>query len=64
MTATPEIDLTIRLTEAPGAPEHVFRLEAAGGALAEGCTLRRGHRLPPPAGRRVRGRRGPRSGGW
>ncbi len=34
-----EIDLTIRLTEAPGAPEYVFRLEASGGALAEGCTL-------------------------
>jgi len=40
MTATrPEIDLTIRLTEAPGAPEYVFRLEASGGALAGGCTL-------------------------
>ncbi|HSL38230.1 MAG TPA: serine protease inhibitor [Arthrobacter sp.] len=39
MTATHEIDLTVRLTEAPGAPEHVFRLAASGGALAEGCTL-------------------------
>ncbi|MDZ4093065.1 MAG: serine protease inhibitor [Arthrobacter sp.] len=40
MTATRhEIDLTVRLTEAPGAPEHVFRLEASGGTLAEGCTL-------------------------
>ena len=40
MTATrPEIDLTIRLTEAPGAPEYVVRLEASGGALAGGCTL-------------------------
>lgn len=34
-----EIDLTVRLTEAPGAPEYVFRLTASGGALAEGCTL-------------------------
>ena len=34
-----DIDLTIRLTEAPGAPEYVFRLTASGGALAEGCTL-------------------------
>ena len=34
-----EIDLTIHLTEAPGAPEYVFRLSASGGALAEGCTL-------------------------
>ena len=45
MTATQDshsrhdIHLTIRLTEAPGAKEHVFRLEARGGALAEGCTL-------------------------
>lgn len=35
----PEIDLTIRLTEAPGAAEYVFRLTASGGDLAEGCTL-------------------------
>ncbi|WP_160668089.1 serine protease inhibitor [Pseudarthrobacter sp. ATCC 49987] len=34
-----EIDLTVRLTEAPGAPEYVFRLAASGGAPAEGCTL-------------------------
>ena len=34
-----EIDLTVRLTEAPEAPEYVFRLAASGGALAEGCTL-------------------------
>lgn len=34
-----EIDLTVRLTEAPDAPEYVFRLAASGGALAEGCTL-------------------------
>ncbi|MET1021306.1 MAG: serine protease inhibitor [Arthrobacter sp.] len=45
MTAAPgsrrrhEIDLTIRLTEAPEAPEYVFRLAASGGALAEECTL-------------------------
>jgi hypothetical protein len=39
MTATLEIDLTIRLTESPGAPEHVFRLAASGGTLAGGCTL-------------------------
>jgi len=34
-----EIDLTIHLTETPGATEYVFRLAASGGALAEGCTL-------------------------
>ncbi|HSN37973.1 MAG TPA: serine protease inhibitor [Arthrobacter sp.] len=34
-----EIELTVRLTESPGAPEHVFRLAASGDALAEGCTL-------------------------
>ena len=34
-----EVELTVRLTEAPGAPEYVFRLEANGGILAEGCTL-------------------------
>ena len=34
-----DIDLTIRLTEAPGAPEYVFRLEASDGSLAPGCTL-------------------------
>ena len=34
-----EIDLTIRLTEAPDTPEYVFRLTASGGVLAEGCTL-------------------------
>ena len=34
-----EIDLTVRLTEAPGAPEYVFRLEASGSSLAGGCTL-------------------------
>lgn len=39
MTATDEIDLTVRLTESPGAPERVFRLAASGGALAEGCNL-------------------------
>ena len=45
MTAThdshtrPEIDLTIRLTEVPGAPERVFRLEASGGDLAGVCSL-------------------------
>ena len=45
MTASPdspsrhEIDLTIRLTEAPGAPEQVFRFAASGGSPAAGCTL-------------------------
>ncbi|MDR7084593.1 aminoglycoside phosphotransferase (APT) family kinase protein [Arthrobacter ginsengisoli] len=44
MTATQnshhhDIDLTVRLTEAPGAPEYVFKLEASGGSLAGGCTL-------------------------
>ena len=34
-----EVELTVRLTEAPGAPEYVFRLEASGGTLAEGCSL-------------------------
>ncbi|MGP4031089.1 serine protease inhibitor [Pseudarthrobacter sp. 1C304] len=37
--AGPDIDLTVRLTEAPGAPEHVFRLAASGGTLAAECTL-------------------------
>ncbi|XAS64461.1 serine protease inhibitor [Pseudarthrobacter sp. So.54] len=45
MTATHErrssddIDLTIRLTEAPGATEYLFQLAASGGTLAGGCTL-------------------------
>ncbi len=34
-----EIDLTVRLTEAPGAPEHVFQLSASDGVLAAGSTL-------------------------
>ena len=35
----PDVDLTIRLTEAPGAPEFSFRLLAVGGAVGEGSTL-------------------------
>ncbi len=34
-----DVDLTIRLTESPGAPEHSFRLVADGGAPAAACTL-------------------------
>ncbi|MEC5192745.1 MULTISPECIES: serine protease inhibitor [unclassified Arthrobacter] len=45
MTATHErrssddINLTIRLTEAPGSPEYLFQLAASDGTLAGGCTL-------------------------
>jgi hypothetical protein len=35
----PDIDLTIRLTEAPGGPQHTFRLEASGGTPGAGSTL-------------------------
>ncbi|KRE81647.1 hypothetical protein [Arthrobacter sp. Soil763] len=34
-----DVDLTIRLTEAPGAPEYSFRLVADGGMPAEASTL-------------------------
>ena len=34
-----QIDLAIRLTEAPGGPEYTFRLRAVDGALSAGCTL-------------------------
>lgn len=34
-----EVDLTVRLTEAPGAPEYSFRLIADGGVPGAGCTL-------------------------
>lgn len=34
-----DVDLTIRLTEAPGAPESTFRLEASGGAVSSASTL-------------------------
>ncbi|MET4095429.1 serine protease inhibitor [Arthrobacter sp. UYCu712] len=34
-----DVDLTIRLTESPGAPEYSFRLEASGGAATAGSTL-------------------------
>ena len=34
-----DIDLTIRLTEAPGAPEYTFRLEAGDGAPSAASTL-------------------------
>ena len=50
MTAPPDphrqhdVELTIRLTEAPGAPEYTFRLEATDGAVAASSTL------PDPAG--------------
>jgi aminoglycoside phosphotransferase (APT) family kinase protein len=39
-----EVDLTIRLIEAPGAPEYTFRLEADGGSASPASTL------PDPAG--------------
>ena len=45
MTATHErhshhdIDLTVRLTEAPEAPEYTFRLAADGGSVAPASTL-------------------------
>jgi aminoglycoside phosphotransferase (APT) family kinase protein len=34
-----DVDLTIRLTEAPGAPVHTFRLEADGGTVSPASTL-------------------------
>lgn len=34
-----DVDLTIRLTESPGAPERTFRLQASGGAVRAGSTL-------------------------
>ena len=34
-----DVDLTIRLTEAPGAPEYIFRLEAGDGAPSAASTL-------------------------
>jgi aminoglycoside phosphotransferase (APT) family kinase protein len=34
-----DIELTIRLTEAPGAPEYTFRLEAGDGAPSAASTL-------------------------
>jgi hypothetical protein len=34
-----DVDLSIRLIEAPGAPEFSFRLVADGGSAAAGCTL-------------------------
>ena len=42
MTAAPsvhDVDLTIRLTETPGAPELTFRLEASKGAVSSNSTL-------------------------
>jgi hypothetical protein len=39
-----DVELTIRLTEAPGAPEYIFRLEARDGAVTAASTL------PDPAG--------------
>lgn len=34
-----DVELTIRLTESPGAPEYSFRLEASGGTVRSGSTL-------------------------
>ncbi|MGY2743883.1 serine protease inhibitor [Arthrobacter sp. UYCu723] len=34
-----DVDLTIRLTESPGAPAYTFRLEARDGAIGAGSTL-------------------------
>jgi aminoglycoside phosphotransferase (APT) family kinase protein len=34
-----DVDLTIRLTESPGAPEHTFRLVATDGAATASSTL-------------------------
>jgi hypothetical protein len=34
-----DVDLIIRLTEAPGGPQYTFRLEASGGTPGAGCTL-------------------------
>lgn len=34
-----EVDLTIRLIEAPGAPEYTFRLQADGGSAGPASTL-------------------------
>ncbi len=38
-TPGPDVDLTVRLTEAPGAPERSFRLLAGGGAVHAGSTV-------------------------
>jgi len=38
-SARNDVDLTIRLTEAPGAPEHTFRLEAGDGGPSAASTL-------------------------
>jgi hypothetical protein len=34
-----DVDLTIRLTEAPGGPQYTFRLEASAGSPGAGSTL-------------------------
>lgn len=34
-----DVELTVRLTEAPGAPEYTFRLEAGDGAASAASTL-------------------------
>ncbi|MCB5273626.1 hypothetical protein BJG92_01150 [Arthrobacter sp. SO5] len=34
-----DVDLTVRLTEAPGAPEYTFRLAADGGTVSPASTL-------------------------
>ena len=34
-----DVDLTVRLTEAPGGPQRTFRLEGAGGTPGAGSTL-------------------------
>jgi hypothetical protein len=36
---TPDVDLTVCLTESPGAPERTFRLVASDGALSSASTL-------------------------
>jgi hypothetical protein len=38
-TANPQVDLTIRLSEAPGAPEYTFRLEAGDDGPSAASTL-------------------------
>jgi hypothetical protein len=43
-----EVDLTVRLTEAPGAPEYVFRLVFRSGTTARAAALE-GSTLPDPA---------------
>ncbi|CAN7204063.1 phosphoserine phosphatase [Arthrobacter sp. PvP023] len=45
---TADVDLTVRLTEAPGAPEHEFRLVVRHGVVPQAAAMK-GSTLPDPA---------------